>query len=596
MKKGILLCIFAGIVLLGTAAFAQGEMAEIPEGARSYLAAYTGNEVFRDGLVFALPQGETVVYVLSEDGYHLIGVMEDAGQWTSLLHADAITRHESFFLSRHSTAQLQPNGVPYPDDMGFDIHAEDGVVLSYHYNGAYMEICGWTEPEKYNGRVMVQGSTISYYPMNSTLPEASYDAGGMLYTWIYDFSTHPASPREAALLYAALPTQRAKFHAGYTLRDWDSYSSGTETKASYSRLEDGVLYVRREYVTVSDGKINARMVECIPLPLSADFQKRLETEPFEDLISLSGYSSVFYEKNALNTKIVPVEGGVIAADVQESCLILMTENEKNERRVQVIEVSGRGDYFVSVQSPILPQYCYLDIFHADEESMNLGWFNGSIEGYAAFGLTADRIWRLTYFTPNYSDHYRMHYGAVTRDSDDMEEERFVGTFYGSTLDTFSPLNMPADADAWRAAMNRSGFAVVSNPNPADRLNLRKEAKQSAESLGKFYNGTIVRVLSEKGEWAKVQIGASGLTGWMMKKYLAMGTAMDQVKPVFPELVYQDAYAASRPAFTDAQLRKAASVDGSFLVIGVVGTKAYILMDDTGHVFYVPQRYLFEGNG
>lgn len=34
-------------------------------------------------------------------------------------------------------------------------------------------------------------------------------------------------------------------------------------------------------------------------------------------------------------------------------------------------------------------------------------------------------------------------------------------------------------------------AVVSNPNPQDRLNLREQPSEAAASLGKYYNGVVV---------------------------------------------------------------------------------------------------------
>ena len=73
--------------------------------------------------------------------------------------------------------------------------------------------------------------------------------------------------------------------------------------------------------------------------------------------------------------------------------------------------------------------------------------------------------------------------------------------------------------------------MVNNPNPADRLHLRVSPERGATSLGKFYNGTPVRVLEERGDWVQVEIGLDGnLTGWMMKKYLAFGEAMDRCSP------------------------------------------------------------------
>ncbi len=66
----------------------------------------------------------------------------------------------------------------------------------------------------------------------------------------------------------------------------------------------------------------------------------------------------------------------------------------------------------------------------------------------------------------------------------------------------------------------SQWALVNNPDPADRLHLRASNSTSAESLGKYYNGTPARILRTKGDW--VQVDIFGRTGWMMKKFLLMG--------------------------------------------------------------------------
>ncbi len=87
-------------------------------------------------------------------------------------------------------------------------------------------------------------------------------------------------------------------------------------------------------------------------------------------------------------------------------------------------------------------------------------------------------------------------------------------------------------------------AVVNNPNPQDRLHLRKEPGASSVSLGKYYNGTHVTILEYRDDgWMKVGVGnkeGSGdediyqLIGYMMSAYLAKGDTVDSVKSAMPE--------------------------------------------------------------
>lgn len=68
-----------------------------------------------------------------------------------------------------------------------------------------------------------------------------------------------------------------------------------------------------------------------------------------------------------------------------------------------------------------------------------------------------------------------------------------------------------------AYMTPDNVAVVNNPKQAERLHLRKEASYSAESLGRYYNGTRVEVLEKGTDWTFVRIGI--LEGYMRTEYL-----------------------------------------------------------------------------
>ena len=64
----------------------------------------------------------------------------------------------------------------------------------------------------------------------------------------------------------------------------------------------------------------------------------------------------------------------------------------------------------------------------------------------------------------------------------------------------------AIADNGTSKVATGTIAVVNNPDPSDRLNLRTNPSQDAPTLGKYYNGTHLEVLSnEKDGWVKVSI-------------------------------------------------------------------------------------------
>ncbi len=63
-------------------------------------------------------------------------------------------------------------------------------------------------------------------------------------------------------------------------------------------------------------------------------------------------------------------------------------------------------------------------------------------------------------------------------------------------------------------------AVVNNPDPRDKLNLRAQPDKRSTSLGGYLNGTTVRVLEYGGTWCRVEVG--GIYGYMMTQYLYFG--------------------------------------------------------------------------
>ena len=46
---------------------------------------------------------------------------------------------------------------------------------------------------------------------------------------------------------------------------------------------------------------------------------------------------------------------------------------------------------------------------------------------------------------------------------------------------------------------------VNNPNPNERLNLRRYPERDSLSHGKYYNGAEVTVLKTEGQWSQVTI-------------------------------------------------------------------------------------------
>ena len=154
-------------------------------------------------------------------------------------------------------------------------------------------------------------------------------------------------------------------------------------------------------------------------------------------------------------------------------------------------------------------------------------------------------------------------------------------------------------------LDNTNWAVVNNPKPTDRLHLRTEPDRKSVSLGKFYNRTPVYVDEIRGDWAHVTIGRD-LSGWMMTDYLAFGADMEKVACAFPQLTVKEAhqeYGADEfvyeyRVFTVPDL----SADTmrwhsgeSYYLIGMAGN-FYIIMNSEEEIAYIPQEWLWAGNG
>lgn len=79
-------------------------------------------------------------------------------------------------------------------------------------------------------------------------------------------------------------------------------------------------------------------------------------------------------------------------------------------------------------------------------------------------------------------------------------------------------------------------AVVVNPNPADRLNLRTEPDTSSTTQGKFYTGVEVDVFSLTDGWAKVSVGGGVMEGYMLAKYLKLDARSKSVTSATPTVM------------------------------------------------------------
>ena len=157
--------------------------------------------------------------------------------------------------------------------------------------------------------------------------------------------------------------------------------------------------------------------------------------------------------------------------------------------------------------------------------------------------------------------------------------------------------LPHNLSEASAQMDSGNYAMVVNPNPADRLHLRERADKRSRSQGKYYTGTPVEILSVEGDWVRLAIG--GQRGFMMKRYLTFGQPGSALKldlSALPQLSPKDAIlkAYQQPQSGSYTTRWQ---DSSMRVIGIIGDEWYhVWFPATGEYGFVRQSDLTAGNG
>lgn len=555
---------FLLLLCLPVAALAQDEM---PAEIQAMLEEYHGTGLSADYLTFELADGRRVGIAVT-GGYSVEGFEYADGEWRYNLMTSVMDELRPAYLERIS------GDVP-----AFHLTKVDNTArLTYRFDGEVFRLVAWVIPGC--RPVTVNGDTLRYGEgedaFETVLPGGVTD-------WPWSADDLPLTPDEAMARAVIAEQNVAVMFPGYTLRSYTAYNDGTMAEAAYSRIDSsGILYIRR--VTFEAG-VEPTITDCIPVPLSDNLLARLETEPFDDLIYCRGYDRTFLTQDALfrESLSLPYDAVILDNQVQEHSVIALCEVD-GVKYLYVWETDGLG-YSVRRTQP-LPEDSYLDLFHAGDGVVQFEWADQNMT--ASFARRTDGEWLLSWCTeygPSMDLHFSTNAFGITHFDMDGNERMRIGTLEGCDLFsiTLSDLN-GASPD-----LDQSGWAVVSNPDPADRLHLRVSADKSSRSQGKFYNGTPVRVLGESGSWTKVQIGfgETACTGWMMTKYLAFGADMDKVDEAFPELTFRDEYEAEN------------KLGVGCMVVGVEengSPEQYILLGADGMVMYVPQGWLWGGNG
>lgn len=588
---GLLLCLFIAPCPAKADAF-ETLPAEVQQ---LFLSEYSQEDV-ADTLTFSLANGQTCCMILNHFGWLYGYFTQGDGYVLNYCNSNlANVGTESLQLVRHTSSGLQPDGSAYTKTPGFDIWNGEGCRMSFcfsegdqgfdfvGYRGEHSAYDVMVSP---GGDEMVQ---LAFYR------DGQLDSRFRVYDSLFrmpDLTELPAQPEQARLLEAVSPERLAARQEGYTLRWYssDGVLEDTMVETAYSKVENGFLTVR--WVHYQAGGSIQREFSSFPIPLSKEFQQKLETEPFNQLMSL-GYSSEFSTDDFLDPSLLPVSGKILQNHLQSEVLLLLTEDETGKRLIEITQ-DENGVYAIR-RSPVLPSDIWLDTFHAGESDLLLDW--NQQDHQAGFRRTFNGQWRLSWLTCyGESEDLNCSFGLNTCTLIDTDTTK-VGTLpFDPFADDLTAL--PSTLEELNARLDRTKLAVVCNPDPNDRLHLRTKPSREADSLGKFWNGTPVRVLGERDGWCQVEIGTDGrLTGWMLKKYLVTGAKMDQVTPCFSQQILQGDEAETKtPIYTDLTLTEQYCTHSGWALMGVADDRLYVVVTDEGETGYAPMEWFFDGNG
>ena len=543
----------------------------------------------QDCVLFSAPDGTTRVFLILDGGWSLKGYVLKDGQWIQDTDTTPMEGYLDVYFARHQAGQLRPDGSAYMDGQGFDIVSESGPRQSYHWNGEYYTLCGWRDPARYAGTVLIDGTVLQYFPEGSQKPEYTVDTGDelTLYGWTWSFEDLPATPEEARMRAAILPDVIRNDFPGYELASYELYNSGTEADAVFAQLaedkEKGGFLLRVTKAQYTCGKGRTHTAALMDIPLS----DRLKDTPAETL--WKEMHTLFTQPDALDETKVPLPGRIVDLHPQKEQLVLVVEDEGANRRAAIVSRDAKRDYHVRL-SPVLPKGSSMDDFHAGENEIIL--YLGGDSFIAGYAKQADGAWRLSWVMGEIN--YAVSWWGV-----EWDDHRLIGVLPGAELLTADFSAIPRTEEALKKALDSAGWAVVNNPNPKDRLHLRVKPDKNADSLGKFYNGTPLRILETKGDWCRVAIGRDGLEGWMMKQYLAFSQTASAVIPAFPDLFLREEYEGlDVTAWADSAKKTPKTIPRGegWEIMGVMNDMYILVSKSSGCVIYAPMDWFWEGNG
>lgn len=318
-----------------------------------------------------------------------------------------------------------------------------------------------------------------------------------------------------------------------------------------------------------------------------------------DLLNLADYGSWLNDEALLRCAAEVTDWQVVSGATQDNGLLLLTRDDAGDLRL-IVWAWANGP--VTTISSVLPE----DACLGHENFTNWLWLPTQ-NVLVDFGTYADGTAHIRGIWPldEQGDGEPVWLGKnwVAIDGALFDRRNFyVGDHPWATLDV-DWTAIPTSMEAALACFDPSGWAVVNNPDAADRLHLRAKADKGSRSYGKFYNGTPVEVLEKGKTWTKVRVADQ--TGWMMTEYLAFGKDAWQVSNAAPDLIFREDENIFPVWGAEGVLTNELAPEGdwtvergeTFIIIGVVEDEWYHIWFPYADTYgYMRQSDFWPGNG
>lgn len=383
--------------------------------------------------------------------------------------------------------------------------------------------------------------------------------------------------------------------------EWDTVSctlaetngEGMIIETSYCWRDDGVMWRLMNRCDWNDNMLSQRRSACVPARWLAPYMPLgtydVNIVPRPNL-NYTGSWMRPQELARAAEELLPgytfLNGSVDDAGLE----LFMRRPDGSQVLVGVTSQGVTGDWCI-VESTPLPA----DAFYGYENFSDYLYIDHHLVSVQPF---ADGSWGIDCIWPETAEDTIVHMGqnwvgASTRALD----QRTIGNHPWSDLTAIDWDTLPRTLQSAAGCVDPADWAVVNNPDPADRLHLRERADKSSASLGKYYNGTPVEVLKQGETWTQVRI--LGVEGWMMTRYLAFDGAALNVTPAMPDYMPRDSWPEplvyQQPRINSANQ---ALPDGSqVIIIGILGDEWYhVWFSNTNHGGYMKQEDFWAGNG